>query len=179
MRIVSPLIILGAVTLCAPLAAQDLLELPAETPADSVDVLFEEYGLGDETEAIDVSPPAEVKAEPKPPGGNVAVLRAVDKITARVTDLDAPLNDVSSFGTLQITMRYCYKNPPEDTPEVTVFLEVTDHRPDREPEPVFTGWMFASSPALSAMEHPVYDVWVIDCKTVAPETDEGIASKSP
>ena len=117
-----------------------------------------------------------VEEIPKPPSGDIAILRAVDKITARVTDIQAPLNDVAKFETLQITMRYCYKNPPEETPEVTAFLEVVDHQPDSEPETSFTGWMFASSPALSAMEHPVYDVWVIDCKAIVPEISEDNAS---
>jgi hypothetical protein len=115
----------------------------------------------------------------KPPSGAVGILRAVDKITARVTDIEAPLDQAVPFGTLQITMRYCYKNPPEDTPEVTAFLEVEDHQPDRQPAKTFTGWMFASSPALSAMEHPVYDVWVIDCKAAPPEISDGKALKSP
>ena len=116
---------------------------------------------------------------PKPPSGDIAILRAVDKITARVTDIQAPLNGVAKFETLQITMRYCYKNPPEDTPEVTAFLEVVDHQPDSEPETSFIGWMFASSPALSAMEHPVYDVWVIDCKATVPEISEGNTPNLP
>jgi len=115
----------------------------------------------------------------KPPSGAIGILRAVDKITARVTDIEAPLDEAAHFGTLQITMRYCYKNPPEDTPEVTAFLEVEDHQPDRKPAKTYTGWMFASSPALSAMEHPVYDVWVIDCKATAPENADGKALKTP
>jgi hypothetical protein len=179
MRVVSPLIILVAIAFSTPLAAQDSTQSVAERPADNMEVLVEEFGLGEEAGSIDMSPAAEIEVEPKPLGGNLVVLRAVDKITARVTDLEAPLDGASSFGTLQITMRYCYKNPPEDTPEVTAFLEVTDHQPDLAPKPIFAGWMFASSPALSAMEHPVYDVWVIDCKTVELETDGGIAPKSP
>ena len=62
-------------------------------------------------------------------------------------------------------MRFCDKRPPEETPETSVFLEIIDIRPGGQPIRVFTGWMFASSPALSALEHPTYDVWVIDCNT--------------
>ena len=67
-------------------------------------------------------------------------------------------------------MRACKKRPPEETPETFVFLEIVDLRPDSSPVRVFTGWMIASSPALSGLEHPTYDVWVIDCKTVLPSS---------
>ena len=63
--------------------------------------------------------------------------------------------------------------PPEEPPESAVFLEIVEIRPDEDPAPLFTGWMFASSPALSALEHPVYDVWVLECKrTVEPEPEK-------
>jgi hypothetical protein len=68
------------------------------------------------------------------------------------------------FGTLEILARRCHKTPPEEPPESTAFIEIVDVRPDSEAIKVFTGWMFASSPAVSALEHPVYDVWVVDCK---------------
>lgn len=95
-------------------------------------------------------------------------LRAVDKITARVTDIQAPMNKPVRFGSLEIMPRTCTKRPPEETPEVTAFLEISDIQPDGEKKKLFSGWMFASSPALSALEHPVYDVWVIDCNAIAP-----------
>ncbi len=150
-------------------------------------------------------------------------LRALNKITARFTDIDIPMNDIARFGSLEIQPRTCDKRPPEEFPETTAFLEVFDREfnnresdlkivepeiieeaiepqdlgalpgepvgaaPAYEAEPVqgpapivaegpqaegvniFRGWMFASSPALNALEHPVYDVWVIDCKTQAVE----------
>ena len=99
----------------------------------------------------------------------VAVLRGVDKITAAITDIDAPLDQPVMFGTLEIVARTCKKRPPVEPPEVSAFLEITDTPPQGTPNRVFTGWMFASSPALNALEHPVYDVWVIDCKTSAPD----------
>ncbi len=153
-------------------------------------------------------------------------LRALDKITARYTDLEIQMNQIARFGSLEIIPRTCDKRPPEEFPETTAFLEVFDtefgHResdlkivepvaieeeieatelevlpvepvaglptqteerlpPPREMPPapevlegpqaegvnIFRGWMFASSPALNALEHPVYDVWVIDCTTRA------------
>ena len=90
-------------------------------------------------------------------------LKALDKITARVSTLEAPLDVRLTFGTLEITVRACRKRPPEEPPESAAFLTVVERRPDTAPTRLFRGWMFASSPALSALEHPVYDVWVIDC----------------
>ncbi|MEZ5921142.1 MAG: DUF2155 domain-containing protein [Parvularculaceae bacterium] len=158
-------------------------------------------------------------------------LRALNKITAKYTDIVIKMNETATFGTLEITPRYCDKRPPEEFPETTAFLEIADMSPKREadvkqsaaaapsdagqatttaapegnvgeerlsppqtssqssqedvararalddilspdqrqrelpPGVIFSGWMFASSPALNPLDHPVYDVWVIDCKT--------------
>ena len=97
-----------------------------------------------------------------------ATLRALEKVTARIQDLDIGLGETVKFKSLEITLRTCNKRPPEETPETTAFLEIVDNKPDGEAVSVFTGWMFASSPALNALEHPVYDVWVIDCKITDP-----------
>ena len=97
-----------------------------------------------------------------------AILQGLDKTTARVSTIEAPLDQPARFGTLQIVARACHKKPPTETPESVAFLEIVDIRPDSPAIPVFTGWMFASSPSVSAMEHPVYDVWVIDCRAIAP-----------
>ncbi len=100
--------------------------------------------------------------------GTAAVLQGLDKITARVRQFDAPIGREVAFGTLKITARTCRKNPPEEPPEQAAFLEIVDLRPQREAERVFSGWMFASSPGVSALEHPVFDVWVVDCRLPAP-----------
>ncbi len=97
-----------------------------------------------------------------------AILQGLDKTTARVSTIEAPLDEAARFGTLEIVARACHKKPPTETPESAAFLEIVDVRPDSPSIQVFTGWMFASSPAVSAMEHPVYDVWVIDCRVIAP-----------
>jgi hypothetical protein len=103
----------------------------------------------------------------------VAVLRALDKVTARVTTISAPVGREVRFGTLRILVRTCKKRPPEEPPETSVFLEILDLRPRGAPQRVFTGWMFASSPALAAMEHPTYDVWPIDCIAPSPSQPSG------
>jgi len=100
----------------------------------------------------------------------IAVLQGLDKTTARVSTFDAPVGKTVQFGTLNITVRACYKRPPEDPPETAAFLIVDEIRPSNtapEIKHVFSGWMFASSPAVSAMEDPVYDITVLDCKTDA------------
>jgi len=106
--------------------------------------------------------------------GSLAVLRGLDKVTARTRDFEAPVGEAVAFGALELTVQYCRKRPPEEPPEVFAYLEIYDRRTDGfgeevDGEQVFSGWMFASSPALNALEHPVYDVWVIDCKTVVTE----------
>ena len=95
---------------------------------------------------------------------HVAVLQGLDKITARVTTIEAPVGQSVRFGTLDITVKRCRKRPPEETPETTAYLEIRERRTGEHPADLFAGWMFASSPAVSSMEHPVYDVWVTDCK---------------
>ena len=105
---------------------------------------------------------------------DVAMLQGLDKVTARVSTLRAPINRTVHFGTLEIVARTCRKRPPEETPEGAAFLEIDDVKPGESPVRIFSGWMFASSPALSALEHPVYDVWVVDCRN--PSNSEGSSS---
>jgi len=95
---------------------------------------------------------------------NTVVLQALDKVTARVYTIKAPLGELVRFGTLEIIARYCDKRPPEEPPESTAFLDIWEVRHGQPTVSLFRGWMFASSPALSALEHPVYDVWVLDCE---------------
>jgi len=104
--------------------------------------------------------------------GDTAVLQGLDKITARISTFEAPLNEPVRFGSLEIVARACDKKPPEEPPESTAFLEIVDVRPDSPSVELFKGWMFASSPAVSALEHPVYDVWVVDCKKSTAGTSE-------
>ncbi len=99
---------------------------------------------------------------------NVIILRALDKITARITELEIEIGKTVPFGTLEITARYCRTRPPIEPPETFGYLEINDLKRNGERDRVFEGWMVASSPALNALEHPVYDVWVINCKTVEP-----------
>lgn len=99
----------------------------------------------------------------------VTTVRALDKITAHITELELPQGEPVKFGTLQITARTCSTRPPEEIPETFAFLEIDDEQRNNEVVRVFTGWMMASSPALNALEHSVYDIWVISCRIVEGE----------
>ena len=91
-------------------------------------------------------------------------LQGLDKQTARVYIIDAPIGKVIEFGTLRILVHRCLESAPEDQPESKAFLVISENKMDSEPQVLFSGWMFASSPAISALDHPVYDVWVKNCK---------------
>jgi len=100
----------------------------------------------------------------------VVVLSALDKITTQLSTIEIRQGQMVRFGTLEMTLRFCRSNPPEDAPESAAFLEITDVGHNNISKKVFSGWMFASSPALSPLEHPVYDVWVKTCKVVSGPT---------
>lgn len=101
---------------------------------------------------------------PNPNLNKTAILQGLDKVTARISTFEAPVGVTVRFGTLEIVVRDCRKRPPEEPPETSVFLEIDEMRRGENPKRLFSGWMFASSPALSALEHPVYDVWAVDCR---------------
>lgn len=190
---------LGAAALFAAASAQqtdpalDALSAPPSGPSE-LDALSQ----GEQTDFPDIDRISERKP--------VSVtLRALNKVTAKYSDIVIKMGETGNFGALEITARYCDKRPPEEFPETTAFVEIIDksrklesdlkHVPKKQesdpPEAaaldhveansaiaaaagerimpenmIFSGWMFASSPALNGVEHPVYDVWVIDCKTV-------------
>ena len=98
----------------------------------------------------------------------VVTLGALNKITAKLETINVARDETVAFGTLEITMRNCRSNPPEETPESVAFLEITDLGHTGDPKRIFSGWMFASTPAVSPLEHAVYDVWVTDCRMVDP-----------
>jgi len=104
---------------------------------------------------------------------DVARLGTLEKVTARVSRLDVPVGATKRFNTLEITVASCFEAPPTEPPESAAYLTIVDQVAGAPPEEVFAGWMFASSPALSALQHAVYDVWVVDCLS-----DDEIAAES-
>jgi hypothetical protein len=115
--------------------------------------------------------PAE-EAVPEPPTPKIAnptaVFAGLDKITGRVTTFDVAINETVRFGALEITPRVCYTRPPTELPHTDGFVEVDELTLQGELRRIFTGWMFAASPGLNAVEHPIYDVWLTDCKGGTP-----------
>ena len=115
----------------------------------------------------------------------VALLQGLDKVTARISPVRAPLAVPTQFGSLEIVVRACRETPPTEPPESAAFVEIRELPPASDaaapPIDLFSGWMFASSPAVSALEHPVYDVWVVDCEEpIAPsEDDQGVIEPTP
>ncbi len=96
--------------------------------------------------------------------GNKARLQALDKITARISTVEAPVGAARFYGTLEITINRCAFHPPEEPPENAAFITVRDRGYDGlAPKQVFSGWIFSSSPAISALEHPVYDLTLLAC----------------
>ena len=108
----------------------------------------------------------------------VAVLQGLDKITARVSEIEAPVGKTVRFGSLSITVRDCERNPPEDRPESAAFLQIDELRPGEDSVRRFSGWMFAQSPALSSLENPVYDVILLACKGASGSPPESSGSTS-
>jgi len=95
---------------------------------------------------------------------SVAVFSGLDKITGRTTSFRIRINETYQFGSLQITPRVCYTNPPNEPVKTDGFVEVNEITLDQKIKRIFTGWMFADSPGLNAVDHPIYDVWLTDCK---------------
>jgi len=200
----------GALALGVAMAQESPVSAPDEAAADETSI---DDILGEPPSELDLLSRTDDKAFPeleetlKRHGVSVTV-RALDKITARYTDVETPIGEPVKFGSLEILPRYCDKRPPEEFPETTAFLEIFDRDLSRaraaasvearplnakeaaraseiaaaeaaapeeteetptesaaDPDRIFSGWMFASSPALNPLEHAVYDVWVIDCKT--------------
>ncbi len=114
-----------------------------------------------------------------PQGGTVLLMRGLDKITGRPTNITAPIGKPVSFATLTITARFCYSTPPSETPETAAFVQIEDHRPDQSARRIFSGWMYGSSPGLNGVEHPLYDVWVISCNNAPPAAVAANTSTAP
>ena len=111
----------------------------------------------------------------------IAAFSGLDKITGRITNFDVYINETVQFGALQITPRVCYTRPPTETQRTSVFFEVDQVSLKGGTERIFTGWMFADSPALNAIDHPVYDIWLVDCKSQSdtpPPPDNSAPSSS-
>ena len=107
---------------------------------------------------------ATLRAIPDGPGKRVAELQGLDKVTARTQRFYAPVGEMTRFGTLEIRVGDCLVNTPDAPPEATAYLTIVDRKPGQAEEKLFAGWMFASTPSLSTLDHGVYDVRVLACR---------------
>ncbi|WP_164548699.1 DUF2155 domain-containing protein [Mesorhizobium sp. M7D.F.Ca.US.005.01.1.1] len=142
-------------------------------------------GLAVSTAALAASP--EPAAPAPAPGANrvtnpVAEFAGIDKITGRIITFDVYIDETVQFGALQVTPRVCYSRPQTEEPKTDSFVEVDEITLDRKIRRIFTGWMFAESPGLNAVEHAVYDVWLKECKqksdVPAPDGAKADATKA-
>jgi hypothetical protein len=125
-------------------------------------------GIRQPTGQPQVEPPPSNEVVVAPPPVKIAnptaVFSGLDKITGRIISFDVAINETVQFGALQVTPRVCYSRPPTETPTTDSFVEVDEVTLQGDIKRIFSGWMFAASPGLHAVEHPVYDVWLTDCK---------------
>ncbi len=105
----------------------------------------------------------------------VAVFSALDKVTATIRKLEVPLGETTTFGALKVTPRVCYSRPATEQPKTTSFVQVEELQLDGKQKSIFSGWMFAESPGLNAVEHPVFDVWLTGCD----KPKNAVASRAP
>jgi hypothetical protein len=109
----------------------------------------------------------------------VVKLKSLDKITARTETFEARVGSTVKFDSLFIKVQSCRKSDPIEEPESASFLQIWEIDESDEAQWIFSGWMFASSPALSPMDHPIYDVWVIDCLSEQSKDKKDDEVKNP
>jgi hypothetical protein len=111
-----------------------------------------------------------------------AVFSGLDKITGRIVSFEVGIDETVQFGALRMQSRVCFTKPPNENPNTTSFVEVEETGADGKSRKVFSGWMFASSPGLHGIEHPVYDIWLVDCKggkEIIPEPKDAAEELPP
>ncbi len=109
--------------------------------------------------ALTVSPAAADKIEHP-----IAVFDGLDKITGRILTFEVGIGESAQYGTLVVTPRVCYSRPATEAPQTDVFAGIDEVNTDKTSKRIFTGWMFADSPGLNGVEHPIYDIWLVNCK---------------
>ena len=154
--------------------------LPDQGPAAASATVGAAAPDEDNPEVESAAPPAKAVAEKpveplKRPRSAVAVLQALDKVTAETVRFEAPVNQPVRYKTLIFTVRACETTAPDEAGADAIAHVEIDNQPKgpdgAAPPPsrqVFRGWMFASSPGLNLFQHPIYDAWLIACKTVSP-----------
>jgi hypothetical protein len=112
----------------------------------------------------------------------VAIFSGLDKITGRIISFEASIDETVEFGAFLVTPRVCYTRPITEPQNTSAFVEVDEIKVTGETKHLFGGWIFASSPGLNGVEHPIYDVWLIGCKggtVVIPEVNSFAPAQAP
>lgn len=164
------------ILLASPLYGQSFDTLLNELSGSEADQLESEIGDQQKEEDQHLPQPSSTDLTSPPendefaPEKNIVTngvtLQGLDKQTARVFIIDAAVGQSIEFGTLKIVVKHCEKTPLEDHQESMAFVTISEEKPPHPVHNLFSGWMFASSPSLSALDHPVYDVWIKECKTL-------------
>lgn len=129
-----------------------------------------------------LAPVVVIPAQAAPIANTIASFAGLDKVTARITKFDVYIGETVLFGALEITPRACYNHPPTEAQRTSSFIEVDQRSLQNSSKRIFTGWIFADSPALNAIDNAVYDVWLLDCKNssdVPPPDQRGTAPPVP
>lgn len=157
-----------------PLPGDEMEPLPAEQSWPPMD---QDWNIPGQSQQQQQLPPPQPRTDPsieeivpeqeteiKRVSNPVAEFAGLDKITGRITSFDVYINETVQFGSLQVTPKVCYSRPDAEAPQTDTFVEVDEITLERKIRRIFTGWMFAESPGLNAVEHAVYDVWLKGCK---------------
>ena len=151
--------------------AQETLDIPAdESSEESTDEVVEQDAIPEPPKLKKRDAEKEKEKEQIPVvdseeaiESNMVVLQGLNKVLGRVSTLEIPLGTLARFENLEIIARKCQKSSPDEQPENAALLEILEVKAGEEPKQIFLGWMFSSSPGLSGLEHPVYDVTVLSC----------------
>jgi hypothetical protein len=131
----------------------------------------------------DASPPPDEGVVTEMPAQKIensrAVFAGLDKITGRTISFDAAIGETVQFGALRVTARVCYTRPPTEATNTDAFVQVDEVTLQGEVKRIFSGWMFAESPGLHAVEHPIYDVWLTDCSAPIKVAEPAPAAPVP
>ncbi|MGB8402149.1 DUF2155 domain-containing protein [Bradyrhizobium sp.] len=104
-----------------------------------------------------------------------ASFSGLDKITGRIINFDEDIGETVQFGALRVKTDACYTRPASEAANTNAFVEVDEITLQGEVKRIFSGWMYAASPGLHGVEHPVYDIWLVDCKV----PDQTIVTAQP
>ena len=148
--------LLAGFILCPPAFAQTETSIP-QFESSSLQFTSSDPNIQVQTNVTENTPAPQMTDEP------VVKLQSLDKVTARTMTFEVKVGTTVKFGPIYIKVQSCRKAPPIAAPESAAFLQIWEVTKKDESKWIYSGWMFASSPALSAMDHPIYDVWVLDC----------------